>query len=110
MVASFLPFCDRFLILLHLADNLTSTTETFDHLLAFLSSADGVIALPEKFVKLGVLIHVLEEFTLHFILRVPVKSLACPFYFKIKIDVTYWTRVSITAFGTISIKVRFTIL
>lgn len=36
--------------LLYLVDNLTCTGQRLDHLLALLSSADGVVALLEEFV------------------------------------------------------------
>lgn len=58
------------ILLLHLADDLAGTSKALDHLLAFLPPADGVFALLEKIVKFGNLVHILEKFTLHFILCV----------------------------------------
>lgn len=54
--------------LLNLANNLTGTRQTLHHLLAFLSSSDGVIALLEEIIKSVGTVHVLEEFALHLIL------------------------------------------
>lgn len=73
------PSVAELLILsLHLADDLAGTSKTLDHLLAFLPPADGVFALPEKLVKFGVLVHVLEEFALHFVLCVSVTGVSKP--------------------------------
>jgi hypothetical protein len=56
--------------LLNLADDLGGFGETLDHLLAFLSSADSILALTEKVVKFLCLVHVSEELSLHFVFGV----------------------------------------
>lgn len=53
--------------LLDLADNLTRFGQRFDHLDALLPAPDCVVAFFEKIIKLALPVHVLEEFTLHFI-------------------------------------------
>lgn len=58
---------------LHLSNNLTGFAKTFNHLLTFLSPADGVLALLEKLIKFLRFVHVLEKFFLHFFTRMSVK-------------------------------------
>lgn len=94
--------------LLDLADDLASLAQRLDHLLAFLSPTDGVIALLEQIVNTISPIHILQQLLLHVILgesvnvleRVRIFSELC----------TYATRFSMMALGTISIIVRLTML
>lgn len=56
---------------LDLADNLARFGQRFDHLDALLPAPDCVVAFFEEIIKLTLSVHVLEEFTLHFISREP---------------------------------------
>ena len=58
-------------ILLHLADNLAGFAQTFHHLLAFFPPSDCVVALLEKFVEFLCSVHLLEQFSLHFVFGEP---------------------------------------
>lgn len=54
--------------LLNLTDNFTSLAERFNHLLAFLPSADCEVALLEEVIERIGSVHVLEQLALHFVL------------------------------------------
>ena len=95
--------------LLHLADDLAGFTETFHHLLALLAPPDGIIALFEKVIKFLRPVHLLEQFPLHFIFRVPERLLVGNWKLHHRHG-TYWTRVNMIALGTISIMVLRTML
>ena len=96
--------------LLDLADDLARASEALDHLLALFPPADGVVALLEQVVQLVIAVHVLEQLALHSVLGEPrdgvngIKDGSC------SVRDTYCTSVYMTAFGTMSIIVRFTIL
>lgn len=95
--------------LLHLADDLTSATQALHHLLALLSSADRVITLLKQVIQLVVAVHVLQQLALHLVLGEPGWWLK---WTKVRYQETntYCTSVYITALGTMSIIVRFTML
>lgn len=88
--------------LLHLADNFAGLAQTLHHLQTFFPSSDRVVALLEEFVELLCSVHLFEQFSLHFIFRVPSPSLAWPIWRPPR---TYSTRVNMIALGTISIIV-----
>lgn len=94
--------------LLHLADNLAGTSQGLNHLLALLSSANREVALLEEIIGRIGAVHVLEQLALHLVLGKSVGKLAEAIG-EASAN-TYWTSVSMMALGTMSVRVRLTML
>lgn len=98
----------RAIILLHLADDLARFRQRLHHLLAFLSSSNRMLAFLEQIVNFVGPVHLFEELSLHLIFRVPALMSVClerATYAAWEKDISYWTRLSMIAFGTMSIIV-----
>jgi hypothetical protein len=98
---------------LHLADNLLGATQALHHLLAFLPSPDGVIALSEQIVQLLGSVHLFEKLALHLVFGksgMMVSGRADGEGWGWGRGKAYCTRFSMMALGTISIIVLRVIL